>query len=634
MRDLNRRDIEVLSIKGSGWDMATIEPLGMPAVRLEPLRALLALEALSDRDMVNIQRQNLLDSEAPNPSVETLLHAFLPHKFIQHTHANAVLALSDQPNGESVCREVFGADVALVPYVMPGFNLSKKVKRVLDENPDVSGIILLKHGVLTFGETARVAYERMIDLVSKAESRIETARARSAPVRRAPASAETAQTRLAEPGRVAPILRGLLAEPIGPGEYRRTLVTFRTSDAILDYVNGANVERYAGVGPVTPDHAIFTKPWPVILPPPKADALDEFAFAARAAIGRFLLRYRDYFEQGNQRVGGDRVMLDPYPRVLLVRSLGLFAAGPSSTAADVIADLAEATIEVVSAAEAVGRYDSITPSDLFDIEYWPLEQAKLGRSTEKRLARHSVVITGGAGAIGAATATAFKAEGAEVTILDLPGDALSAAGSGLGVHAIPCDVTDQAAIRTAFDEVCKHFGGVDVLVSNAGAAWQGAIGSVDESVLRASFEVNFWAHQRVAQAAVEIMRRQGTGGVLLFNASKQAMNPGAKLGPYGLPKAATLHLARQYAVDHGAEGIRANVVNADRIRSGLLTSEMIRSRADARSVTEAEYMSGNLLGLEVTPSDVADAFVHLALSQKTTAAVLTVDGGNIAASVR
>ena len=246
------------------------------------------------------------------------------------------------------------------------------------------------------------------------------------------------------------------------------------------------------------------------------------------------------------------------------------------------------------------------------------------------------MVTGGGGAIGAATCRAFAREGASVAALDTNEAAANAVAEAIGAGAVGvrCDVTDPDSVRAAFDRICLGFGGVDIVVSNAGAAWQGRIGDVDDRVLRESFELNFFAHQTVAQNAVRIMRAQGTGGALLFNASKQAVNPGPDFGPYGLPKAATFALARQYALDHGSEGIRANAVNADRIRSGLLTDDMIASRARARGVSEADYMSGNLLGVEVTAEDVAQAFLHQALAVRSTAGVTTVDGGNISAALR
>jgi len=286
--------------------------------------------------------------------------------------------------------------------------------------------------------------------------------------------------------------------------------------------------------------------------------------------------------------------------------------------------------------EAIGRFAPILEADMFDMEYWPLEQAKLNGTADKPLTGQIAAITGAGGAIGEAAAKAFADAGAEVALLDLDETATQAKAKAIGASALAvrCDVTSALSVRNALDKVVAAFGGLDIVVSNAGAAWQGRIGEVDEEVLRKSFELNFYGHQRVAQAAVKIMLAQGTGGCLLFNVSKQAVNPGPNFGPYGLPKAATLFLVRQYAVDYGAEGIRANAVNADRVRSGLLTDEFIKERSKARGVSEKDYMRGNLLSREVTPEDVAQAFVAQALALKTTADVTTVDGGNIAAALR
>jgi NAD(P)-dependent dehydrogenase (short-subunit alcohol dehydrogenase family) len=319
-----------------------------------------------------------------------------------------------------------------------------------------------------------------------------------------------------------------------------------------------------------------------------------------------------------------------------VPGLGLFGLGRSARDARIAADIAESTVETVTDAEGIGRFESVGEADLFDIEYWSLEQAKLGQSVDKALAGQIAIVTGGAGTIGLAAARALSGAGAEVALLDINGAAAQAAAKKLGGAAlgIECDVTDGAAVRRAFDRVVTHFGGLDIVVSNAGAAWQGRIGEVDDAVLRRSFELNFFAHQTVAQNAVHIMLAQGTGGCLLFNVSKQAVNPGPDFGPYGLPKAATLALVRQYALEYGADGIRANAVNADRIRSGLLTPELVAARAKARGVDEQRYMTGNLLGREVTAEDVAQAFLHHAVALKTTADVTTVDGGNIAAILR
>ncbi len=630
MADLAGEPADVLCVKGSGWDMAVIEPAGLPAVRLEPLRRLLERETLTDEEMVRAQRANLIDPMAPNPSVETLLHAFLPHKFVDHTHATAVLSLVDQPDSKRLCEEVYGARMGFVPYVMPGFALARTASAAFAKEPGVEGLILDKHGVFTFGADAREAYERMVEMVDLAERRIAQGRRTFAT-----AALPKAVASLAE---VAPILRGAasLPDPKSEGAWQRPVLEFRTGPAILEFVNGSELARYGAAGVVTPDHTLRIKNWPLLCPPPAAQELDAFADAVRLAVAAFVRRYEDYFARQNSRVGGGRRMLDPLPRVALVPGLGIFGMARSKKDAAVTADLAEAAVEATAGAEAIGQFEPISEGDMFDVEYWSLEQAKLGAAKEPPLAGQVAVVTGGGGAIGAATAKAFAAAGAEVALLDIDEAAAvrSARAAGGAALALHCDVTDPASVRAAFVQVVERFGGVDIAVSNAGAAWQGRIGDVSEAVLRESFELNFFAHQHVAQNAVRIMRMQGTGGCLLFNVSKQAVNPGPDFGPYGLPKAATLFLMRQYALDHGHEGIRSNAVNADRIRSGLLTDGFLKERAKARGVSEKDYMSGNLLRREVTAEDVAQAFLAQALALKTTASVTTVDGGNIAAALR
>ena len=345
--------------------------------------------------------------------------------------------------------------------------------------------------------------------------------------------------------------------------------------------------------------------------------------------------YAAYFSRHKARANGAS-MHDPLPRVVLVPGLGLFGLGACAKEARVAADVAEAAVEGITGAEAIGAFTSISEADTFDMEYWPLELAKLGQRKPLPLAGQIAVITGAGGAIGGATARAFAQAGAEVALFDIDVAAATKQAKAVGgtALAIACDVTDTASVRDAFDRVIDAFGGVDIIVSNAGAAWQGKIGEVEEAKLRESFELNFFAHQKVAQTGVSIMLKQGIGGCLLFNVSKQAVNPGPDFGPYGLPKAATLLLVRQYALDYGADGIRSNAVNADRIRSGILTEDFIAERAKARGLSEKEYMSGNLLQREVTAEDVAQAFLHQALELKTTANITTVDGGNIAAALR
>jgi rhamnose utilization protein RhaD (predicted bifunctional aldolase and dehydrogenase)/NAD(P)-dependent dehydrogenase (short-subunit alcohol dehydrogenase family) len=622
---------DVLCVKGSGADMATIEPAGFSAVRLLPMRELRARGSVGDEELVRIERANLLDPAAPNPSVEMMLHAFLPHKFVDHTHAIAVLSLIDQPDGEQKCTDIYDGRVAFVRYVMPGFGLAKQTIAAFEHTAPTEGLILAKHGIVSFGESAREAYERMIGLVTRAEERLHKNRKAVFVTGQLPQS-------VAALGAVAPVVRGACSLPDAKieGAWRRLVLDFRCNEVLLNFVNGADLARYGQAGVITPDHTIRTKNWPLILPAPAADGLDGFRQTARRAAAEFASRYRDYFARHNARAGGGKIALDPLPRVVLVPGLGLFGLGRSHRDAAIAADIAETWVAAITDAEAIGRFESISEAEMFECEYWPLEQAKLGTMKELPLAGQIAAVTGAGGAIGAATARVLAAAGAEVALLDI--DLAAAAeqvkaigGAALAVH---CDVTDTMSVCAAFDRIVSAFGGVDIVVSNAGAACQGRIGEVDEAILRKSFELNFYGHQRIAQAAVKIMLAQGTGGCLLFNVSKQAVNPGPNFGPYGLPKAALLALMRQYALDYGSDGIRANGVNADRIRSGLLTDDFIKQRSQARGVSEKDYMSGNLLGREVTADDVAQAFLHLALALKTTADVTTVDGGNIAAALR
>ena len=621
--------LDVLRIKASGADMAAIGPAGLPAVKLDALRRLRALDDIGDQELVAIERANLIDPAAPNPSVEIMLHAFLPHKFVDHTHATAVLSVIDQPDGEKKCAEVFGRRLAYVPYLMPGFGLAKTAIEVFERTKPSDGLILGKHGIITFGETAREAYERMVAMVTLAEEFIAKNR-----------KARVIATLWREPGpiaTVAPIIRGACSQKDErtEGAWRRLVLEFRGNQTVLSLLQSDLARLHRG-GVITPDHTIRTKNWPLVLPHADKGKLEDFAGASREAVKSFVEHYRDYFERNDKRVGGGKRELDPLPRVVLVPGLGLFGLGRTKQDAVITADIAEQWMAGIADAEAIGTFETISEAEMFDVEYWPLEQAKLGARKEPPLAGQIAAITGAAGAIGAATATAFSAAGAEIALLDVNLTAARETAQSLGptALALECDVTDVASVDAAFGKIAEHFGGVDIAVSNAGAAWQGRIGEVDEKILRDSFELNFYGHQRVAQAAVKIMLAQRTGGCLLFNVSKQSVNPGPDFGPYGVPKAALLALMRQYALDYGADGIRANAVNADRIRSGLLTETFIEERAKARGVSAKEYMSGNLLRREVTADDVAQAFLHQALALKTTADVTTVDGGNIAAAMR
>jgi len=629
VRDVTGAEIEALAIKVSGSNMARAKPSDLPALRLDGLRRLRNLTELADSDLRGAQRACLLDGSAGDPSVETLLHAFLPHKFIAHCHANAALSVTNQPDGMALSKVTFQGRAALVPYTMSGLQLAQRVAEAYAAEPEVNGLMLMHHGLVSFADDARSAYENMINLVTLAEEKIV---ALSKPASRPAQARRQSEFALEE---AAPILRGACARALHESEApARLVLSFRSNAKILQYLAGEELTRYATAGVATPGHVIHTKNKPLILPP--AEEAQAFQQATQAALADYIAAYRAYLSRhaaDGQDVSG---LADARPRIALVPGLGLFAMAPSMAKANIIADIAEANVDTIMAAEAIGRYQSAAESDIFAIETWALEQSKPILSFAP-LAGQVAVISGGAGAIGAATARVFSGAGAAIAVLDLDGEKAETVAEEISDNhtaaaiGLVCDVTDAESVGDAFQRIVKTFGGVDILISNASAAWQGRIGDVSDEILRQSFELNFFAHQRMAQHAVRIMQAQGSGGCLLFNTSKQAINSGANFGPYGLPKAATLFLVRQYALDYGCDGIRANAVNADRIRSGLLSDEMNAQRAAAHGVSKQDYIADNLLSLRVMAEDVAGAFLHQAVALKSTGNVTAVDGGNIAA---
>jgi rhamnose utilization protein RhaD (predicted bifunctional aldolase and dehydrogenase)/NAD(P)-dependent dehydrogenase (short-subunit alcohol dehydrogenase family) len=622
VRDDMGREVDVLCVKGSGWDLELIEPAGFPALRMQELLPLRQLPALSDEDMVNAQRTRMLLASAPNPSVETLLHAFLPHKYIDHSHADAILALVDQPNAEAICRERFGDRLAIVPYIMPGFALAKLAAEVYEAQPDVEGLLLLKHGLFTFGASARESYDRHIAAVDSAET--------FAKKRRYWSTRSSLPPPLPLPfSELAPTVRGLLGE-----HSRRYFLHLRQSRELYDFVTDPRLDALSQVGCATPDHVIRTKRFPLILRIDLGRPVDEQTTAMRSALDAYRAAYRSYVS----RQAGERrrrvTPLDPDPRILLVPGMGVIGVGESAKAARIAADIYEHTVEVIRSAEAVGRYEALPEGDIFDMEYWSLEQAKLGKGAKRPLEGQAVYITGAAHGIGAATAKLFAQAGAALYLVDRDAEALAGVAKQLSAAYATVDLTDELAVRASVAAAVELYGGLDGVVSNAGTAPQGAIREVSTAALEASFRINFFAHQWVASAASAVFARQGLGGFLLFNASKSAWNPGPDFGPYALPKAALLALAKQYALELGSIGVRSNAVNADRIRTQLLDANDVAERARARGLSADQYYRANLLAREVTADDVAQAFLSLALAQSTTGSVLTVDGGNIAASPR
>ena len=622
IKDIDGKKYKVLCVKGSGWDMAEIEPEGLPAVKLQPLLALKNKKNLSDEDMVAYQKRNLINIKSPNPSVETFLHAFLPFKFVDHTHSDAIMNVTNRPNGFKFCKKIFGKKVSIVPYVMPGFDLARKINEVYSKQPNINCLILLNHGIFTFADDAKKSYDLMIKYVSDAEKAIKKLRSKKIK------QIKKFKTNF-RPHEIAPILRGLLSE----NKDQKFIINYRSNKNLNYFINGKNVRSYSSKGTATPDHVIRVKPFPLIISPKQNCSIEDFKILAEKAFKDYRKKYVKYFNINKSKVKEKKTMLDTSPRVILVQNVGLFSVGNSLNASKIAGDLTETNARVISSVEETSKYKFIPEKDLFDVEYWSLEQAKI-KKTKKILEGNVVVITGSAGAIGSATYKLFKSYGAEIVLLDYDLKKIKELQKKVKDLCLHCDVTNKNSVSKAFTKICETYGGIDILISNAGTAIGGSIAEVNDKILRKSFEENFFSHQNCASEAIKIMKKQNISGCLLFNISKQSVNPGKNFGPYGLPKSALLSLCKQYAVDYGSLGIRSNGVNADRIRSGLLNDNMIKSRAKAREVTTDQYMKGNLLLNEVKAEDVAKAFFHLAVSKKTTGAVLTVDGGNIAASLR
>ena len=621
-KDIDGKKYDVLCVKGSGWDMAEIEPEGLPAVKLQPLLSLKNKKYLSDEDMVSYQKRNLINIKSPNPSVETFLHAFLPFKFVDHTHSDAIMNVTNRPGGLNFSKKIFGNKVSIVPYVMPGFSLAKKINEIYSKNPNINCLILMNHGIFTFADNAKDAYALMIKYVSQAERTIKKLKSKKIK------QIKTYSTKF-NPHEVSPIIRGLLSEK----NDEKFIVNFRTNKNLKYFINGKKVKSYSSKGTATPDHVIRVKPFPLVIKPKKNSTIQEFKTNAEKAFKNYRKKYINYFNVNKNKVKGKKVMLDTSPRVVFVQNVGMFSIGKDLNGAKIAGDLANTNAKVISSVEETSSYKFIPEKDFFDVEYWSLEQAKI-KKAKKLLEGNVVVITGSTGAIGFETYKIFKSYGAEVVLLDYNLQRIKNLQSKVKELCIHCDVRNKKNVKKAFDQICEKYGGVDILISNAGTAVSGSIAEVNDKILRQSFEDNFFSHQNCASETIKIMKKQNTGGCLLFNISKQSVNPGKNFGPYGLPKSALLSLCKQYAVDYGSCGIRSNGVNADRIRSGLMTDKMIKSRAKARQVSTDNYMRGNLLLNEVKAEDVAKAFFHLAISKKTTAAILTVDGGNIAASLR
>jgi rhamnose utilization protein RhaD (predicted bifunctional aldolase and dehydrogenase)/NAD(P)-dependent dehydrogenase (short-subunit alcohol dehydrogenase family) len=580
----------------------------------------------------------MLDPSGPTPSVEALLHAHLPGKFVDHTHADAVLAIVDQPDAAERVAELWGDRAAFLPYVMPGFVLAQRIVELGIDESSAPLLVLEKHGIFSWGQSARESYERMIAAVGEAEAYLD-ARARRRGVASVPARPE-ANARAAQIA-LAPVLRGALARRDGGS---RLALDFRSSPAIASFLESEASPLVSARGCITPDHSIRTKPFPAWLDLSGADTLPSAELEQRVSAGldRFARQYEAYFEAHRSRSAVPLTRLDSLPRIVAVPGIGIAGLGKTAAQAAIAADLYEHSVDVITRAEGLGSYQPASLADLFDVEYWSLEQAKLGgKRAEGALAGQIAVITGAASGIGRETSAHFLALGAHVVMVDRDAESLARAGAdlikkfGSAARTQVADLTQAALARAAIETAVVAYGGLDIVVSNAGNAPSGALHEGPGTELLAqSLEINLMSHQHVAQAAAAVFQRQGLGGCLLFNASKSAFNPGPMFGPYAVAKSALVALMKQYAIDLAPIGVRANAVNADRVRTGLFSESLLEARARARGTTPDAYFKANLLGRETLASDVARAFAYLAGAAATTGAVIPVDGGNAAAFPR
>lgn len=602
--DVHGDPVEILYVKGSGWDLATIEAPGFAPLRLQPVARLAQLPALSDAEMVNQLRCNLLDASAPTPSVEAILHATLPFPAVQHSHADAVLALTNTPQGEDHVRELWGDTTVVVPYVMPGFDLARVAAQCWAEqaHDDTTSMILLNHGAFTFGDTTKIAYDRMIELIDRAEHYLEEhAIERSA----GPELDEV------DPVELARLRRGLCACSGFP-----MVMTRHTDRQVADFVARDDLTSVSQRGNATPDHVIRTKRIPML----------------GTDVDTYAEEYRSYFARHEASSGDDLQMLDPAPRVVLDPRLGMLTAGRGPVDADIASDIYHHTISVIDAADGLGGFVALPERDLFEVEYWELEQAKLRLGgAPPPMAGEIALVTGAASGIGRACAGSLLARGAAVIGIDLD-PAVEGAFDGPAWLGAGADVTDPAAIERAVAEGVERFGGCDILVAAAGIFGAGAdIANLDLQEWRRTMRINLDGVAHVMQATHPFLALAPAGGRVVLVGSKNVPAPGKGAAAYSASKAAVTQLGRVAALEWADDGIVVNTVHPDGVfDTGLWTDELVAERASAYGLTTDQYKRRNLLGRAITSADVGELVADLCGSSyaAVTGAQIPIDGGS------
>lgn len=632
--DFRGRPIRGMLVKGSGSDMKDSERRHFPTVDLDGLAPLFERDVLSDEDMVNYIRQCMLDQSAPRPSIETLLHAFLPHKFVAHSHADTILSITNNARSDELLNSIYGKEATLVRYRRPGFLLAKEVALATLSNPLAKSVILINHGLVTWGATGKQAYESHIEMVNRAEEAI----AKHAVGRTffGPAAQKWLDSakRNEIAASVAPMLRGLIS-----GE-RRVVLKFNDAPEVMEIVNSRDGKSLSQIGAATPDHTLHTKRLPLWIDSTDSEDVSSIKANIFLGVSGYVQQYRQWFEEHSQH---DSPMLDPNPRVILLPGVGMWTTAQEARLTIIPSEIYQHTIGIIKGAEALGNYQTLTAQDSYDAEYWPLELYKLSLlPPEKELARRVAVITGGASGIGRAIARRFASEGAHVVVADLDAEntqhLVSELNQLFGVGravACPMDVTNEEDVKKLFTSARLEYGGIDVVVSNAGVASPGIIEELSLEDWRKSMDVNATSHFLVSREAVKLLREQDIGGSMIFVGTKNVPAPGKEFGAYSASKAAEAQLARVLAIENGEYGIRVNIINPDAVfRDSKLWSEEVRNqRASAHGIAvddlEEFYRKRNLLQRIVTAEDVAEVALFLAgdRAMKTTGAVIPVDGG-------
>jgi rhamnose utilization protein RhaD (predicted bifunctional aldolase and dehydrogenase)/NAD(P)-dependent dehydrogenase (short-subunit alcohol dehydrogenase family) len=632
--------VAALFVKASGFDLASIEPAGLPAVDQAHLLRLRAVEKLSDAAMVGELRTHLFDASAGTPSIEALVHAWIPARYVDHTHADAILALTNQPDGERHVRAALGPDVIVLPYVKAGFALAKASAEAFEKLPTARAMVLLKHGVITWGESARESYERMIAVVTDAE-RWAAERAKQPLRAAAQTPLDVARERAA---RVAPILRGLLATPSGDADrpHRRVVVRPLVERAVLDFVDADRGRALARTPTVTSDHLIRTKALPAWIDAPAFDDPERLREQLAAAVADFEAEYAAYFERHRSRLPAGVAAADAKPRVVLLPGLGALCAGEDVRAADVARDITRQTLAVKTRIAAMGDYEGLPESDLFDMEYYTLQQAKL-RPSLPRLAREVAIVTGAAGAIGSGIVRGLLREGCHVAATDLAGERLDSLVAelrgefGARVEGVALDVADPASVAAGFAAVAALWGGVDLLVINAGLAHVATLGELELDAFRRLERVNVDGTLILLREAQRLFALQRTGGDVVLVSTKNVFPTGAGFVAYSATKAASHQLARIASLELAASDVRVNMVAPDAVfsdgtrRSGLwqeVGPDRMKARGLDQAGLEEYYRNRNLLKARITADHVANAVLYFATRQTpTTGATLPVDGG-------